>query len=96
MTSAPLLLRKEAAADLVEGVEWYDAQRGGLGGEFLMAVRAALATIEDSPERYPTVRGDIRRAPLRRFPYSLFYVAEPDRTVVLACMHFRRDPRRWQ
>jgi toxin ParE1/3/4 len=96
MRSPPLLLRKEAAADLVEAVEWYDARRGGLGGDFLTAVRAVLTTIEDSPERFLIVRGDVRRAPLRRFPYAVFYVAEPDRTVVIACMHFRRDPRRWQ
>ncbi|NIM52720.1 MAG: type II toxin-antitoxin system RelE/ParE family toxin [Gemmatimonadales bacterium] len=96
MSSRPLLLRKEAAADLVEAVEWYDARRGGLGGDFLLAVRAVLTTIEDSPERFPIVRDDVRRAPLRRFPYAILYVAEPDRTVVIACMHFRRDPRRWQ
>lgn len=92
----PLLLRKEAAADIVEGYEWYEARRGGLGPEFLSAVRAVLATIEGSPERFPTVRGDIRRAPLRRFPYAIYYVIEAEHTVALACMHFRRDPRRWQ
>ena len=96
MRPLPLLLRNEAAADLVEAVEWYDARRGGLGGDFLTAVRAALTTIEDSPERFPIVRDEVRRAPLRRFPYAVFYVAEPDRTVVIACMHFRRDPHRWQ
>jgi hypothetical protein len=94
--SPPLLVRKEAAADLVEAVEWYDARRGGLGGEFLTAVRAVLAEIEESPERFPIVRGDIRRARLRRFPYALFYIVEQTQTVVTACMHFRRDPRRWQ
>jgi toxin ParE1/3/4 len=94
--SPPLLVRKEAAADLVEAVEWYDARRGGLGGDFLAAARAVLAAIEESPERFPIVRGDIRRARLRRFPYAIFYVVEPDQTVVTACMHFRREPRRWQ
>lgn len=96
MTSPPLLLRKEAAADLVEAVEWYDARRGGLGQDYLRAVRAVLTAIEESPERFPIVRGNIRRAPLRRFPYAIFYTMEEDQTVVIACMHFRRDPRRWQ
>ncbi len=96
MRSRPLLLRREAAADLVEAVEWYDARRGGLGGDFLTAVRAVLTSIEESPERFPLVRGDVRRAPLRRFPYAIFYIVEEDQTVVTACMHFRRDPRRWQ
>jgi hypothetical protein len=48
------------------------------------------------PERYPVVRGEARRALLRRFPYAVFFVATPDLVSVLACMHARRDPRRWQ
>jgi plasmid stabilization system protein ParE len=96
MSPPPLLLRKEAAADVVEAVEWYDARRSGLGGDFLSALRAVLTTVEASPERFPVVRGDTRRAPLRRFPYAVFYLAENEQTVVLACMHFRRDPIRWQ
>jgi hypothetical protein len=63
MSSPPLLLRKEAAADLVEAVEWYEARRGELGLEFLGSVRAALATVESSLERFPIIHGDIRRAP---------------------------------
>jgi hypothetical protein len=96
MKSPPLLLRKEAAADFVEAVEWYDARRGGLGGDFLGAVREVFTAIEESPERFPIVRGDIRRAPLRRFPYAVFCILEEDQKVVIARMHFRRDPHRWQ
>jgi len=48
------------------------------------------------PERYPLVRGTVRRALLRRFPYAVFFVATADFVSVLACMHARRDPRRWQ
>ena len=96
MSSVPLLVRKEAAADIVEAVEWYEGRSVGLGTEFLKAVREVLTTVETSPQRFPIVRGDIRRASLRRFPYAVFYVVQIERTVVLACTHFRRDPRRWQ
>ena len=41
------------------------------------------------------IRYDVRRALVRRFPYSILYVADPKATVVLACFHGRRDPRRW-
>jgi plasmid stabilization system protein ParE len=33
---------------------------------------------------------------LRRFPYSLFYRIIDDQVIVVACMHGRRHPRRWQ
>jgi plasmid stabilization system protein ParE len=33
---------------------------------------------------------------LRRFPYGIYYRIYPDSIVIVACMHGRRDPKRWQ
>lgn len=90
-----LTLRPVARAEIEEAYGWYEERRPGLGTEFLAAVRDALAAVEEAPRRYPVIRNDVRRAMVRRFPYSILYVAEPDATVVLACFHGRRDPRRW-
>jgi hypothetical protein len=38
----------------------------------------------------------VRRAPLRRFPYSLFFVIENEALLVIACFHGSRDPARWR
>lgn len=83
--TAPLSLRQEARAEIQEAYQWYERQRSGLGREFLQAVRETLAAVEGAPLRYPVVRGDVRRALLRRFPYSVLYIAEPGSTIVLAC-----------
>jgi plasmid stabilization system protein ParE len=91
----PLSLRPEATDEIQEAFRWYERQRPGLGFEFLQAVRETLAKIEEAPQRYPRIRGEARRALLPRFPYSILYVAEPERTVVFACYHGKRDPRRW-
>jgi plasmid stabilization system protein ParE len=92
----PLLLRPEATAEIQDAFGWYERQRLGLGGEFLQAVRETLRGIEQAPLQYPKIRGEVRRALLRRFPYSILYVAEKERTVVFSCFHGKRDPRRWQ
>jgi len=34
--------------------------------------------------------------PSLAFPYGVYYLAEPDRIVVLAVYHSSRDPRGWQ
>ena len=39
---------------------------------------------------------DVRRVLVRRFPYAPYFVAEPARVVVVACVHVRRGPRVWQ
>lgn len=91
----PLTLRPVARAEIAEAYQWYEERLPGLGEEFLAALRETLATIEAAPRRYPVIRKEIRRALVRRFPYSILYIAEPQATVVVACFHARRDPRRW-
>ncbi len=95
MTPPPLSVRSEAEAEIQEAYQWYEMQRRGLGDEFLVAVRQALASVERSPRLYPVIRGKVRRALLSRFPYSILYLAEPESTVVIACFHGKRDPRHW-
>jgi len=93
----PRLFVEEAArADLADAFRWYEGQRAGLGSEFLAAVAVVFERIEENPMAYPIIRGITRRVLLRRFPYSVFYVVDPDLVAVTAVMHGRRDPRRWQ
>lgn len=92
----PPIFRPAAAADVEEAYGWYEAQQAGVGEEFLAAIRVAIESMMANPERFPVVHRQTRRALLRRFPYGLYYRFIDDQIVVLACMHARRDPRRWQ
>jgi plasmid stabilization system protein ParE len=91
-----LLVRPAAAADLDDAFLWYEQQRPGLGHEFLAAATAAFGSILSNPELYPAVHRGTRRALLRRFPYGVYYRIYPEAIVVVACMHGRRDPKRWK
>jgi putative addiction module component (TIGR02574 family) len=91
-----LCLREEARTDLAEAFHWYETRRAGLGSEFLQSVRLTLSLIERNPAIYPIAVDDIRKAPLKRFPYITYYVVTDDQISVLAVMHGRRDPQRWQ
>ena len=80
------LVEPEAEAELDEAFSWYEGRAAGLGSEFVRAVRAAFALIRRNPEQFPRVRSDIRRALVRRFPYAVYYVVEPEQVVVLGVM----------
>lgn len=92
----PFILRPEAEADIEEAYRWYEKQGRGLGAEFLRAVDACLALIARQPELYPEKYKQARQAPLRRFPYSVYYVVQSNSIEVIACFHGRRNPRRWR
>ena len=90
------IVRPAAAADIEDAVSWYEQQRPGLGVEFLEAVDHVLRAIVDNPRLAPVVQRNTRRRLLSRFPYGIYYRVYPDIVVVVACMHGRRDPRRWR
>jgi plasmid stabilization system protein ParE len=91
-----VVLRPEARADLEEACRWYEAQRLGLGNEFLQQVDAAFRRIEARPTQFPKVQGDLRRVLLRRFPYSAYFLNARRRIVVIGVLHQRRAPWVWQ
>jgi hypothetical protein len=81
--------RPEGGARRYEGIQ-------DLGVRFALAVEAALEVIARSPLAFQIVHPEIRRVGMRRFPYSLFFKVESNRIVVIACMHGRRNPKRWK
>ena len=83
-----------ALADVEAARDWYEAQRPGLGAEFIDAVDAAIALVLDFPDAHPVVHRDARRYLLSRFPYGIYYRVEGKGVIVVSCLHAARDPRR--
>jgi plasmid stabilization system protein ParE len=81
---------------MAEAALWYESRSLGLGADFLRAVDVCLSEIQRSPDRFPQVYRQGRRALVRRFPYAVYFVSTATTIQVVACMHVRRDPRRWQ
>ena len=88
-----LVLRRVAEKEFDDSIAWYESQREGLGHEFRAAIEQYFQRIADKPERFPEVRGEVRRAVvLRRFPFVIHFLIEPGRIVILSVFHTSRDP----
>jgi plasmid stabilization system protein ParE len=94
--SLPLVFRAVAQAEFDDAATWYERQSPGLGADFVSEVQKVLDTISNQPQRYPLASGDVREAPVSRFPYCVYYRVKPDRIVVIAVFHTARDPAIWQ
>jgi plasmid stabilization system protein ParE len=90
------IIRPDAEQDLFEARNWYEAQREGLGGEFLTAVEERLEHIGDFPESYAVAYRGVRPAPLRRFPYIVYYRLIAEEVEILAVLHGSRKPSLWR
>lgn len=91
-----VIFTQAARVELVEAQDWYEGEATGLGRRFRQAIDALVERMGDNPRQFPTVFRNVRRALLRRFPYSLFFVIEDDALIVIACFHASRDPSHWQ
>lgn len=86
----------EADAELTEAVDWYDAERRGLGAAFLVAVREAVERARRAPLTGTPAGNDLRRVFVNRFPYAVLYAVDAQRVYVVAVAHFRRRPGYWK
>jgi hypothetical protein len=68
-----LVFRPEAEAELLDAQAWYEGERPGLGAVFAAAVDATFTALLQTPLAYPSVKGDTRRALVRRFPYAVYF-----------------------
>lgn len=90
-----LTFHVEADAEVTEAARYYELQVEDLGVSFLEELDAALDRIIAHPKASPLVGRDVRRAVLRRFPYSVFYAIESDRIWIIAVAHQKRRPNYW-
>lgn len=94
--SLPLVFQAGVRDEIDEAYNWYEGQRRGLGEDFLSAVQLVLDRIAQNPEIHAPIYQAVRHGRLKRFPYAVYYHLEPDRLVVIAVHHSKRDPRSWQ
>jgi plasmid stabilization system protein ParE len=91
----PLRISRRAEFELESQFLWYELERRGLGAEFLSEVESCWSRIRTTPTLYASWTGDIRRAQVRRFPFTVFFSIEPRSIAILAVVHGRRHPRLW-
>jgi plasmid stabilization system protein ParE len=94
--SYELIVLDEAEAELQEAIAWYQGQREGLGDEFQLEVGLTFAAIVRNPMMFGAIQAGIHRAPLHRFPYTVYYRVEGNKIRVYAVFHGSRDPKEWR
>jgi plasmid stabilization system protein ParE len=94
-TKLKIVVHREAQHEVREAFDYYEDISEGLGFEFMRSLDASLQFIERNPLAYQKIRKEVRRALLRKFPYALFYVAEENQIVIIACFHQKRSGIDW-
>ena len=89
------IFHAEAADELASAISFYEGQAVGLGAEFDEQVRRAIRSIKESPDRWPLLKGGVRRCLVERFPYAIRYLVKSDCIFIVAVAHGKRKPEYW-
>jgi hypothetical protein len=76
--------------------EWYEIQQENLGNEFLEETEQILIQITKNPFQFPKSQKTIRKAVMKRFPFSIFFTMHKNLVIVFAIFHNSRNPIVWK
>lgn len=85
-----------AKTEIAKAYDWYDDREPGLGEEFLRCLDACVFNIQRTPNLYPAVEGQFRRALVRRFPFEIFYETTKEGVLIYSVFHGSQDPEKWR
>jgi len=96
--SLPLIVHDRALEEVDDAALWYEEQRPGLGLEFVAEISRSLDRLRNQePTLAQWVAGySQKKVRVRRFPYTIIYVHEESRIIVLAVAHAKREPGYWR
>jgi plasmid stabilization system protein ParE len=90
-----VIFTPEAEDDVAKSFNWYESREPGLGEEFLRSTEACIRGIQRHPEMYPFAIDEFRRAPIRRFPFEIFYEPAAKTITIYSVFHCSQDPQKW-
>lgn len=88
------MIHPSLADELEEIRNYYNSRSEGLGVDFVNEFERQVLQIAAMPERWMSVRGNIRRSLMKRFPYViLFRIISGLISATIGCATYRR---RWK
>ncbi|GJM16894.1 MAG: hypothetical protein DHS20C13_22210 [Thermodesulfobacteriota bacterium] len=84
-----------AREEVREAYQFYESRKSGLGDLFFRSLDDLFLQILDNPNLYPQDFETIRKAPLRKFPFTVYYEVIDDQVLVYSVFHQKRNPEEW-
>ncbi len=94
--SAPVTFLIEARSDIDQAYQRYEGYREGLGQRFLDKLEDRMKHVCDFPEAYAVIDYGVRAAPLKKFPYIVYYRYENEHIFVIGVIYCYRDSHAWK
>jgi len=91
-----IIFHPEAENELNSTIDFYNQKVSGLGLEFLEEIERGIKLIDKNPDRWRILKNHLHQYVMRRFPYSILYIFDPNRIYIVAIAHQNRKPFYWK
>lgn len=87
-----------AQKDIEKTIEWYDAQKMGLGKRLINEIRSNIKFIQKNPLACPIWYNEIHVTVLKTFPYSVYYYHDKANNSIFISGVFKHEqnPKNWK
>ena len=85
----------EALTEYREAALWYSNRERTLALRFTRSIEETIQRIVEAPERWRIIDDDVRRCLAPIFPFAILYTIEKDFILIVAVMHWSREPGYW-
>ena len=82
--------------EVSDAYRYYQSQKPKLGDTFLEALDDIFNQIIDNPDLFPRDFEEVRKALLRKFPFSVYYEVIEEQIFVYSVFHQSRHPENWK
>ena len=93
MTGKPVVALADVSEDVQLAYDYFAACLRGGGDRFLERYFAATDRITLNPWSFAVKFDDYHRALIPKSDFAIYYFQEPDRSVIVAVINARRDPK---
>lgn len=90
-----LIVEPTAESDISSAIEYYEAQKQGLGKVFFEELIEKVKQIQKFPNSISIRYNHTRVAVLKNFPYLIFYILVDNVIVILAVKNSSINPINW-
>lgn len=81
--------------DIKEAIFHYDKQLSGLGDRFFEEYLQYIEVIKRNPFIFQLRYKKVHLAPLRNFPFLIFYIIEQENILILSVVNSFKNPDKW-
>ena len=87
-----LQILEAASDDLLQGFDFYEHGRQGIGYYFLSCLYTDIESLRIFGGIHRQVYKNLHRALSKRFPFAIYYTVDGDTVIVRAILDCRRNP----